>query len=52
MYVHMHMPLFIYVCKCVVVVVTVHAESLNVTFSDQRFVLRAPSVKRVLGFSY
>lgn len=33
-------PLFIYICKCVVVV-TVPAGALNVTFSGQRFVLRA-----------
>lgn len=35
-----YVPLFIYICKCVVVV-TVHVEALNVTFSGQRFVLRA-----------
>lgn len=33
-------PLFIYLCKCVVVV-TVPTGALNVTFSGQRFVLRA-----------
>lgn len=33
-------PLFVYLCKCVVVV-TVPTGALNVTFSGQRFVLRA-----------